>query len=196
MASSRERLREVAKSLFAERGYETASTAEICRRAGTSQSQLIKHFSSKLGLLQAIFQYAWEQINPAITLAIEKVSSPTEKLQIVAGIIMTALERDKELRTLFLLEGRRIRGDGQLVSLVPGFFDFVRILDKVIKEMAAKGELRAGIHPQAFRSGLMGAIEGMLRDQMLMRTSHFPAPFGESEVRAVFDSFLSSCLAR
>jgi AcrR family transcriptional regulator len=57
MTSSRERIREAAKSLFAERGYELASTAAICRLAGTSESQLIKHFGNKQGVLEAVFQH-------------------------------------------------------------------------------------------------------------------------------------------
>ena len=64
IASSRDRLRESAKALFAESGYEKTTTAAICRLAGTSQSQLIKHFVDKDGILQSIFEYAWEQINP------------------------------------------------------------------------------------------------------------------------------------
>ena len=59
IAPSRERLLEAAKALFAERGYEASSTATICRLAGTSESQLIKHFRSKQGILEAIFEYAW-----------------------------------------------------------------------------------------------------------------------------------------
>ena len=77
LASSRDRVREAAKTLFAERGYESTSTAAICRLAGTSQSQLIKHFNNKLGLLEAVFEFAWEQINPAIRLAIEKIPQRT-----------------------------------------------------------------------------------------------------------------------
>src|ERR1700738_4904160 len=76
LGSSRERIREAAKAIFAARGYEAASTAAICRVAGTSQSQLIKHFGNKAGLLDAIFEYAWEQINPAVSLAIEKIAAP------------------------------------------------------------------------------------------------------------------------
>ena len=40
-------MREAAKALFAKRGYEAASTAAICRIAGTSQSQIIKYFTNK-----------------------------------------------------------------------------------------------------------------------------------------------------
>src|ERR1700687_4478058 len=73
LTSRHDRLRDAGKDLFADRGYESTSTAEICRLAGTSQSQLIKHFNSKLGLLEAVFEHAWEQINPAIRVAAERI---------------------------------------------------------------------------------------------------------------------------
>ncbi len=196
LTSSHDRVRTAAKDLFAERGYEDSSTAEICRLAGTSQSQLVKHFNSKLGLLEAVFENAWEQINPAIRLAVQKISSPTDKLKIVVDMVLTFLERDRALRTLFLLEGRRIRGDGHMVVLTPGFVEFIHFLDGILEEMAAKGELSPDVHIQALRSGFMGAIEGMLRDQDLARTSHFPAAYSEADSRVIFSIFLSACLKK
>ena len=196
LTSSHDRVRTAAKDLFAERGYEDSSTAEICRLAGTSQSQLVKHFNSKLGLLEAVFENAWEQINPAIRLAAQKIPSPTDKLRIVVDMVLTFLERDRALRTLFLLEGRRIRGDGHMVVLTPGFVEFIHFLDGILEEMAAKGELSPDVHIQALRSGFMGAIEGMLRDQDLARTSHFPAAYSEADSRVIFSIFLSACLKK
>src|SRR5467141_5396938 len=108
LASSRDRLREAAKPLFAERGYESTSTAAICRLAGTSQSQLIKHFTNKQGLLEAIFEYAWEQINPAVRLATENIAATREKLRVLIDMVLGFLEKDRAIRTLFLLEGRRM----------------------------------------------------------------------------------------
>jgi AcrR family transcriptional regulator len=196
MASSRDRLRESAKALFAERGYEETTTAAICRLAGTSQSQLIKHFVDKQGVLDAIFEYAWEQINPAVRLATETIASPREKLRMLIDMVLGFLEKDRALRTLFLLEGRRIRGTGHMVVLVPGFLEFVKMLDGILKELAAQGELAPSIHPQAFRSALMGAIEGMLRDQMLARTSRFPASYAEADMRTVVSNLLFLCMNR
>jgi len=196
LASSHERIREAAKDLLAKQGYEAATTAAICRLAGTSQSQLIKHFTNKQGLLEAIFEYAWEQLNPAIRLAIEKIPPPTEKFKIVVDMVLTFLEKDQELRTIFLLEGRRIRGDGHMIVLVPGFLEFVKLLDEIVKEMATRGQLLPEIHPQALRSALMGAFEGLLRDQMLARPSRFPASYSAADARAVFSAFLSSCLSQ
>ena len=194
LTSSHDRLREAAKDLFAERGYEDSSTAAICRLAGTSQSQLIKHFNNKLGLLEAVFEFAWEQINPAIRLAAERIPSPTDKLKIVVDMMLTFLERDRALRTLFLLEGRRIRGDGHMIVLTPGFLEFIKFLDGVLKEMQAKGELTPHIHLQALRSGLMGAIEGLLRDQYLARATRYPATFSEADSRVIFSTILAAFL--
>jgi AcrR family transcriptional regulator len=196
LASSHDRIREGAKALFAERGYEATTTAAICRLAGTSQSQLIKHFTHKQGVLEAIFEYAWEQLNPAVQLAIERNPSPTQKLRTIVDMALSFLQKDRDLRTIFLLEGRRIRGDGHMVVLVPGFLDFIRILDGVLKEMHGRGQLVPNVHPQAVRSALMGAFEGLLRDQMLARTSRFPAAYSETDLPAVFSCFLSAFLAR
>ncbi len=196
LASSHDRIREAAKALFAKQGYEATTTAAICRLAGTSQSQLIKHFTGKQGLLEAIFEYAWEQLNPAIHLASEKIPSPTEKLKIVLDMVLSFLEKDPELRTLFLLEGRRIRGDGDMIVLVPGFLEFVKMVDGIVKEMGTKGQLLPDIHPQALRSALMGAFEGLLRDQMLARPSRFPASYSAADARAVIAQVLSCFLTK
>ena len=194
--SSRDRLREAAKSLFAQRGYEATSTAAICRMARTSQSQLVKHFSSKQGILQAIFEHAWEQINPAVALAIEKIASPPAKLRITIDMVLSFLEKDSELRALFLLESRRVRGDGHMVVVVPGFLEFVKTVDSVLKDMAVKGELSPRVNPQAVRSAMMGAVEGLLRDQMVARRSKYPAAYSDDDARIVFSVFLSACLKK
>ena len=196
LTSSRDRLREAAKGLFAECGFEDTTTAAICRLAGTSQSQLIKHFTDKQGVLEAIFECAWEQLNPAVRLATENIASPREKLRVLIDMVLGFLEKDRAIRTLFLLEGRRIRGDGHMIVLVPGFIEFIKMLDGILKELAAHGELASNIHPHAFRSALMGAIEGMLRDHMLARTSRFPASYAEADMRAMISSLLSFAMTK
>jgi len=93
IASSRERIRESPKTLFAERGYQATTTAAIGRLAGTSQSQLSKHFTDKHGLLEAILEHTWEQMNAAIRLATESVSSPRQKLEILTDMVLNSSKR-------------------------------------------------------------------------------------------------------
>jgi AcrR family transcriptional regulator len=194
LTSSRGRLLQSAKALFAERGYEPSSTSTICRLAGTSESQLIKHFGSKQGILEAIFEETWGQINPAIRLATESVPSAREKLKLTVEMVLNFLAKDPPIRKLFLLEGRRIRDDGRLVVLTPAFLDFVKMVDDILRQLQEQKELDANLHPHAVRSALMGAIEGMLRDKILSATSHFPAAYSDAEIRAVCFKFLNASL--
>ena len=82
-----------------------------------------------------------------------------------------------------------------MVVLVPGFIEFIKTVDGILKELAARGDMKSDIHPQAFRSALMGAIEGMLRDHMLARTSRLPASFSETDMRAMVSALLSFCMS-
>lgn len=192
--SSRDRIRESAKVLFARHGYESTPTAAICRQAGTSESQLLKHFESKQGLLEAIFEEAWRHINPAIRLATESIANPREQLLMLIEMVLNFLSKDQDLLLLFLLEGRRIRDDGKFVTLVPGFLEFVGQVDGILNRLRAADELAPGMDPQSIRSGLMGAVEGLLRDQLLGRFTKYPAAYSDTDVRSVCFRFLASVM--
>lgn len=194
VAASRTRIRESAKALFARHGYESTPTVAICRQAGTSESQLLKHFDSKRGLLEAIFEDAWSQINPAIRLATESIADSRERMRVLIEMLLNFLGKDQDLLLLFLLEGRRMRDDGKFVVLVPGFFEFVRIVDGVLMQLRDAGDLAHEISPQAIRSGLMGTVEGLLRDQLLGRFTRYPAAYSDADLRAVCFRFLNSVL--
>ena len=74
-----ERVLIVAKALFAQAGFENTTTASIARTARTSESQIIKHFGSKEGLLEEIFEDGWRHIGHSFA-AIEYLPSPNSKL--------------------------------------------------------------------------------------------------------------------
>jgi AcrR family transcriptional regulator len=52
----RERILEAALQVFADRGYNAASVAEIGERAGVAKSVMYHHFGSKAGLFEAIVE--------------------------------------------------------------------------------------------------------------------------------------------
>src|SRR5687767_10367410 len=74
--SAHDRLLRSARERFATEGYENATTAAIARQAGTSESQLVKHFGSKEGLLEAIFDEAWTGLETAARSVVEEQTSP------------------------------------------------------------------------------------------------------------------------
>lgn len=193
---SRTRLLLSARRLFAENGYESTSTASIARMAGTSESQLIKHFGGKASLLDAIFVDGWNSLTAWLQQQLPVSMSPTERLRLIPRIMFEALQRDPELRQLLLLEGRRIRKEGRLATLTDGFLGFVKLVDSTLAEMRNVGELRSDLNAQAIRSALIGLTEGALRDQLLAERAGTPAEFTPENIGSLVDALVASVSAR
>jgi AcrR family transcriptional regulator len=188
----RDRMLKAAKQLFALRGYENTSTVAIARAAGTSESQLMKYFGSKEGLLEAIFDQGWAMITERLQDLEAVAAKPEEKVQRLLGSMLLALEADPLLKQLMLLEGRRIRKEGHMILMTQGFRDIISTVDRLLQEMQEQGHLKPGLNPQAVRSALVGTFEGLLRDQVLAQRTNYPASYESDDIRAVFNTVLGS----
>ncbi len=194
--SSHDRILQAARQLFAREGYESTTTAAIARAAGTSESQLIKHFRGKEGLLDAIFEEAWTRLGEGIRVALQRPGTTTlVKLRLLSDVLFAGLESDADLRTLMLLEGRRMRRHGQIVVLSSGYLQLVQVLDNLLEALRQSGELRPGVEPQAARSVLIGSFEGLLRDRLLADRVGYPAAYGPRETRAAFAAVLDGLVS-
>ncbi|HET9836888.1 MAG TPA: TetR/AcrR family transcriptional regulator [Candidatus Angelobacter sp.] len=189
--SAAERILDAAKVLFAESGFENTSTMSIARLAQTSESQIVKHFGTKEGLLEAIFEDGWKHIAQAFV-AIEYLPSPGSKLQALVGLILTKLEEDEKLKQLFLLEGRRVRREGRMILMTQGFLQLVKTADRLLKEMRDLGQLRADLNLEGIRSALIGMLEGLLRDRMLATRIPYSASYNAEDIRKLFLRVLDS----
>src|SRR5919108_5645044 len=164
--SSHDRILNAARRLFGSRGYENTSTVVIARAAGTSESQLMKHFGSKEGLLEAIFEQGWEKIAQSFN-ALQRHQGGSAKLNALLDLIVTTLDGDPDLKGLMLLEGRRIRKEGRLVMMTRGYQEFLKVVDGILREMSGRKELRTDLNLEALRSVLIGMAEAMMRDHVL-----------------------------
>jgi AcrR family transcriptional regulator len=194
--SSHDRILQAGRELFAGDGYENTTTSAIARRAGTSESQLIKHFGSKEGLLEAIYDQAWQRMSRGLQQIQTAQESSLDKLRALTELIISALERDREISTLMLLEGRRIRKHGHMVLLTRGFQQVLAVVDGLLMEMRQAGLLREDLNPQAIRSALIGAVEGLLRERLIAERVDYPAHYDGAELRKVYQAVLECFLAR
>jgi AcrR family transcriptional regulator len=156
----------------------------------------MKHFGSKAGVLEAIFNEGWGQILEEARAASQNLTSPVQKLAAISACVLRRLETDSELKLLMLLEGRRIRREGPVVALTEGFLGFVGLLDGVIAEMRTTHVLRPELDPQAVRSALMGMLEGMMRDRYLADQVRFPADFQAGQLQEILGLVLRSFTVR
>lgn len=189
--TSRRRLLEAGKSLFARFGFEQSSTANIAREAGTSESQLVRYFRSKAGLLEAIFDENWAPLNHEIQSVVMAAADAREALAGVLECVTAAFGQDPELAYLLLFEGRRIRGGSYEILLSKGFVDFESLLLVLIRRGKKDGTFRTDLSDAAMSSALLGATEAMIRDRLIAQRSSKESPFNDGEIRAIFFALLS-----
>src|SRR3954464_7651322 len=115
-ASSHDRILAAAKRLFASQGYEATSTMAVARLAGTSESQMMKHFGSKEGLLEAILDQGWQSMAGSVG-GLSGMPASAKKLIATLDLVFDKLNEDPDWKELLLLEGRRIRREGRMVLL-------------------------------------------------------------------------------
>lgn len=186
------RLLTAAKKLFATQGFENTTTSAVAREAGTSESQLIKYFGSKEGLLLKVFEEGWDRLAFVYTAA-SVSESPLEALRVVFELLIKMLTEDRELRDLMLFEGRRIRGKTNNVVVTAGYRRLYEEVTKLLADLLKDGALNQKLRPVAIASAFIGMLESMLRDQaMSERTTGESSPKPE-EIRAMFQLFIA-CL--
>jgi len=194
--TSRSRLLEAGKSLFAQYGFEQTSTATIARAAGTSESQLVRYYKSKAGLLEAIFNEGWTGLNHEIQSVVVAAKDSHEALAGVLECVTQAFSKDAQLAYLMLFEGRRVRGGGSEIFLSQGFLEFENLLRVLIHRGKRDGTFAAEVSEYAVASALLGATEAMIRDRLMAERGGKPEPFALDDVRAIFFAILTGLAPR
>jgi AcrR family transcriptional regulator len=184
--SSRDRILLSGKRLFARNGYENTSTVAIAREAGTSESQLMKHFGSKQGLLAAILDRGWSGVIERVREA-QQIGTGAARLIAALETMIMELEQDSELKELVTLEACRVRKDAHDVLISAAYRQFSELIGTLLSEMRAHDEIRPDVNLDAVRAGFLGMTEGLLRDQVVARRSEFPIDYAFDDVRKVLE---------
>ena len=193
--TSRDRLLSAGKTLFGRLGYEQTSTAAIAREAGTSESQLVRYFGGKSGLLEAIFNQAWEGLNDDIRRHLAESEHGREAILRILGLVLEAFGRDHEMAFLFMFEGRRVRGND--VALSKGFLKFYELLRELIRRGQSDGSFRNDISADVLASALLGAGEGMMRDRMIgQRVGSSVVVYEDETIRRIFEAIVNGLAAQ
>jgi AcrR family transcriptional regulator len=190
--TSRNRMLAAGKSLFAQNGYEQTSTASIAREAATSESQLVRYFGGKAGLLEAIFNESWVPLNTKFAAFAAPDRDAKTAVHSVLSTVIEGFGRDHDLAFLFLFEGRRVRSNRSDILLSKGFTQFYEFICRLLQRGQADGTIRKDLNVTALASALMGASEGMIRDRLVAERSGKPNPFTDEEIKLVFDTLLTA----
>jgi AcrR family transcriptional regulator len=95
--TTRTRILETARDLFAERGFQHTSVREIAQRVGLTKTAVLYHFSTKADILAALA----EPLLAGLARALAGATSPDPRLlrwQVCEGLLDTYLEHRQSLR--------------------------------------------------------------------------------------------------
>jgi AcrR family transcriptional regulator len=189
--TSRGRLLAAGKTLFSKSGYEQTSTAAIARESGSSESQLIRYFGGKAGLLEAIFNESWNSLNEQVQQHVAEAAHGRDAILRILSLMIEAFGRDHDIAFLFLFEGRRMRGGTHEVLLSKGFMLFGELVSTLIIRGQQDGSFRNDVPPAVLASAMLGAAEGMMRDRVLAERNHRENPFDDNAIRLTFAAMVN-----
>jgi len=186
IGSSHDRILHAAKQLFAQNGYDNTSTLAIAREAGTSESQLMKHFGCKQGLLIAIFDRGWNKITERVN-ATNHAASPADRLLNVLTAASIEFECDPQLKVLVALEARRVRKDTTEIAMSRGYRRYRELIDHTLVEMRSEGQIRADLNLDAVRAAFIGIADGLWRDQIVANRAGIPSRYNLDDIQTVLE---------
>jgi AcrR family transcriptional regulator len=153
---------------------------------------LIRYFGGKAGLLEAIFNESWTQLNASVDDFLADTKHGREAILRLLSLMMQAFNRDHDIAFLFLFEGRRMRGASPEVHLSKGFTQFLKTVDAQIERGREDGSFRTDIDPRVICSAMFGSAEGMVRDRILVQRNHEPdQPFTDEQILVTFTAMVN-----
>lgn len=158
LAARRQDILEAAGRVFADRGFATATMAEIADEAGVSPGAIYRYFENKQALARACFQEGSEQLAAVWRSKVEAASDPREALFAIAAHSFDEINSDDaEGRTRILLE-RYLEAmrtaDEDLECCVRERDSLVGSLALALERMQGTGQLIPGVDARALGSVL------------------------------------------
>src|ERR1051326_4950111 len=109
MSARREELTRIAARLFAERGYQGTSLADLAEELGVQKPSLYHHIASKEDLLWAVAQEGAATFHAALD-AIPARAPATERIRLALRAHLAVVSQQLDVATVFVREWRHLEG--------------------------------------------------------------------------------------
>ncbi|VXB16500.1 Transcriptional regulator, TetR family [Burkholderia sp. 8Y] len=169
---SQQRVRDIlqaGRDVFAEKGYDAATTAEIAQRAGISEATVFSYFSGKRALCARVIADWYDEIIDAFESGLPREGSIRQQFAfIVRTHLRLMLVNGTGLCSLVLSEGRTKQHDlsDTLTELQRRY---TAPLMDVLARGQALGHIRADVSLRLLRSLVFGPMEHVLWDATLAK---------------------------
>ena len=185
----RQRILDAAVRTFGRRGYHDAKIAEIASAARVAEGTVYLYFRNKEHLFSTVFDETMDEVLGEARAIRHAGGTAAEKLKRLVGLHLSFIGQDRDLASLFQIELRR---SARLVERFSRskLVEYFRLLDGVLKEGIAAGELRRDLEPRLAVRILFGASDEILSEWLLSGDTK-PAADAEKLVGTLLRGFLA-----
>lgn len=166
-AKSEQRIRDilrVGREVFAEKGYEGATTTEVAQRLGISEATVFTYFHSKRELCMRVIADWYDEIIGVMESGLPREAPIKTQLRfLVLTHLRLFLDQGTGLCALVLSEGRA-KGQAFGEALLPLQRRYTAPMMDLLARGQAAGELRKDVPLRLLRSMVFGPMEHMLWD--------------------------------
>lgn len=152
----RQQLVEVAREVFAARGFHATSMDDVALAAGITKPVLYQHFSSKRALYVELLEDVGVEILAAISAATERASTPREQVENGFAAYFRFVTRNRA--SFRLLFGASVRNDVEFARVAEGVIDQIADAISTLIDIHASPE-----HRRVLAHALVGIAESTSR---------------------------------
>ncbi len=185
--SAKEAIRDAAAALFAEKGFASTSTREICQRAGITKPVLYYHFGNKAQLYEELVLDAYNDYQKELRRAGRQPVGPRERLvEVLTAIFNFARHRHHYWRV-----GFRMVFAPEKESPAINYVEMSRSDEKLLTEIVREGIHRGEMRGKAQQIG--GAIAGMAMSSIMGYLVAGEPSLDRPTARNIVDLLMEGC---
>jgi TetR/AcrR family transcriptional regulator, fatty acid metabolism regulator protein len=158
LSDKRARILDAAIKVFAERGFHTATVAEIAKAAGVADGTIYLYFKGKDDLLLRLFDEKMTELLAEARAELSKEKTAPARLQRFIQLHLALVERNPELASVLIVE---LRQSAQFIKAADRakLAAYVDLIAEVVRDGQESGELANGISPATVKRAIFGALD-------------------------------------
>lgn len=154
--ATRQRLVDVATTLFATHGFASVTTTSLSETAGVTRGALYHHFANMGEVMEAVFERAEGALVDEVDRALGTLTSSRERLLELGPVTLDVLLREPVIQRIVFVEGPAALGWTRWRALDGG--RSVRMIEELLADLQRSDELVSGADPRTTAQLILGAI--------------------------------------
>lgn len=157
---------EVATRIFAEKGFQETTISEIAKAAGASEASVYEYFNTKENLLFSIPRQHMKTLQDNLEFHLKMVRGAMNKVHAAVYMQLLYYKENPGFAAVMMLT---LKHDRKFINTEAHtkIRDYLKIMDRLIREGIESGEFHSDIDPYYLRASLIGALEHIVTNWLL-----------------------------